>query len=499
MSYQSLFYGALFLPTVFVLYALTKQAYRKYVLLGASWLFYFLAMRQIAWVLVATSAGVYAAALWIDRAEGKKRTMRFACALALMAGVLIRVKYAGWIFGGLQMLTGQAFALKKLVVPLGISYYTLEAISYLCEVLWRHQEADRDFVRVALFLGFFPQIMEGPIARYQDSAASLCAGRPITGKSLRNGCLRMLWGFFKKMAGADRLSLLVAMVFNQPQRFHGWAALIGGVAYVAQLYLEFSGMIDVTMGTAEVLQIHLPENFRQPFFSRSASEFWRRWHITLGTWLKTYVFFPVSTSHLVVNANRKVRKKYGRQTAKVVTSFLALTPVWLFNGFWHGPKWNYIVYGLYYLAILMAEVMLEPVKKQFYAKTGYSPDRGFFKFLHWVRTLAIIVAGEIIFRANTVSAALLMMGNVFRGPSNVHALFAVSHLDSSDWLAVGFCLALVAIVDVCKEKGVHLFDWLDRLPTSVRWGLSYSLIFALIFLGAYGAGYRKVDMIYAKF
>ena len=499
MSYQSLFYGTLFLPAVFVLYTLTKQAYRKYVLLGASWLFYFLAMHRVTWVLVATCVGVYGAALWIDRASGRQRTMRLACAIALLAGALIRVKYAGWIADGIGMLAGHQFSVRALVVPLGISYYTLEAIGYLCEVYWQHQAADRDFVRVALFLSFFPQIMEGPIARYQDSAASLCAGQPITGQSLRNGCLRMLWGFFKKMAGADRLSLLVTVIFSQPHRFHGWAALLGSAAYVAQLYLEFSGMIDVTMGTAEVLQIHLPENFRQPFFSRSASEFWRRWHITLGTWLKTYVFFPVSTSHLVVNGNRQARKKYGRQTAKVWTSFLALTPVWLFNGFWHGAKWHYIFYGLYYLVILMLEVILEPAKKRFYSRTGFSPDRGLFSILRWLRTLAIIVAGEVIFRADTVTTAFTMIGNVFRGPSHVHALLAASHLDFSDGFVVVLCLILVTVVDVCREKGVHLFAWFDRQPTAVRWALSYSLIFALICFGAYGAGYRKVDMIYAKF
>ena len=205
-------------------------------------------------------------------------------------------------------------------MPIGISFYTLEAVGYLLEVYWKRIPADRDFIRIALFLGFFPQTMEGPIARYGDTAMQFSGpmektektedgvphtmekmenpedGVPRTLEEMTASVMRICWGMFKKLVVADRLNIIVATLFGEYEKQNGVLIIVAAVCYTIQLYMEFSGMMDVVIGSARLFGIRLPENFRQPFFSQTASEFWRRWHISLGAWLKDYLFYPVAAS-----------------------------------------------------------------------------------------------------------------------------------------------------------------------------------------------------------
>lgn len=516
MGYNELSYLLVFLPAVLCVFSLSPRRARPAVLTAASWIYFYLNSRILVLYLIGETVFVYGMALAMDRAGERRRVRRSLMLLSVGAvtGVLLYVKYTGFFLAQVNKVRAASglgqIALPQIAVPVGISFYTLEAVGYLLEVYWKRVPADRDFLRVALLLGFFPQTLEGPVARYTDTAmqfTAACAARQdgrgrITAEDLSGACLRIFWGMFKKLVVADRLNTAVGILYGNFQDYHGAMIAVAAVAYAVQLYMEFSGMMDVVIGSARLFGIRLPENFRQPFFSQTASEFWRRWHITLGVFMKEYVFYPVAASKRAKSLGRKVRKKHGRRAAKLVTSALALTPVWLLNGLWHGPKWNYIFYGIYYLVILMTELALEPAKAFFYRKTGADSGRPLFRALRILRTWLIIFTGELFFRADGVRAGLSMFRSMFDRFSLAQlgggALLKLG-LGSADWAAVIAGTAAVTVYDLMKEKGFSANGWLKARRTWVRWACSYALIFAVIIFGAYGTGYQPVDLIYAGF
>lgn len=509
MGYNELPYLALFLPAALAAYQLTPSAYRKYVLLVFSWLYFFLCSHLLLIYLVGVSLAVYLLGRAMGRTDRRSFRRKLFCGagIAALFGGLLYVKYTNFfirILNGIGSRSGLwgGIPAKKILVPVGISFFTLEAVSYLLEVCWGRAEAERDFCRVALFLGFFPQTLEGPIARYQDTAMQLTKGEGIRLENLRDGAVRIFWGLFKKMLVADRLNTAVGTIFNNYTQYHGAMTAISGVLYALQLYMEFSGVMDIVNGSAQMFGITLPENFRQPFFSQTAAEFWRRWHITLGVWCKTYLFYPVTTSGLTMRWNRYARKKWGKYAARIGISALALTPVWLFNGLWHGPQWNYIFYGIYYLVILLLGEILAPARQAFYAATGFHEDSAFWKLFRILRTWVIIFIGEMFFRANGLRAGLFMFRSMFR-EFRLRSLWDGSllalGLDRWDYAVIVLGTAAVFVYDLLKEKNRPLWEIISTKKTPVRWTFAYCLIFAVIIFGAYGSGYQKVDLIYAGF
>ncbi len=509
MGYNTLPYLMLFLPLSLIVYQVSGRKFRKYVLLIFSWIYFFLCSRELILYLLLTSAGVWLAGLAMDRAGNRKHLKTFLVVVSAggLFGILLYLKYTNFFINTVNVaMAGKsgwtAIPFRHMLIPIGISFYTLEAVGYLLEVYWGRLEADRSFGRVALFLGFFPQTMEGPIARYQDTALQLTAGNPVTEQQVFDGVTRILWGMFKKIVIADRLSVIVTELYHNHSAYDGVMIPVAAVSYALQLYMEFSGVMDIVIGSAGMFGVQLPENFRQPFFSQSASEFWRRWHISLGIWLKTYVFYPVTTSDLTMKWNRFARKKFGKYITKIGTSFLALTPVWLFNGLWHGASWNYIFYGIYYLVLLMLEVVLEPAKKAFYKHTGFQKDGRFWTCFRILRTWLIIFTGELFFRAEGFRAGLSMFRSGFHN-FGIQRLWDGTllkmGLDKADWVAILGGIAVVFVADLLKEKRIEVKAALAKRSLPVRWAAFYALIFAVLIFGAYGPGYRQVDLIYAGF
>ena len=514
MCYNSFLYLGAFLPAALVLYQLTPEKYRKYTLLVFSWGYFFLLGRFLVLYLILTSVFVYVLGLLIGRKKEneppgvrKARRARLATfGILVLFGILLTVKYSRFAAGTINSIrlahARTPLRILKIAVPVGISYYTLEAAGYLLEVKWKRIKPERNFAKLALFLGFFPQIMEGPIARYQDTADQLVTGKSLQSTNLRDGSVRILWGLFKKMVIADRLNTLVATFYNYHANFSGVMTVTAGIAYTLQLYMDFSGTCDIIIGSAQLFGIRLPENFRQPFFSQSASEFWRRWHISLGVWLKTYVFYPVSVSKLSMRWMKFSKERFGKYISRVGEAAIALFPVWLFNGIWHGPQWNYLVYGMYYFVLLLLETMLEPAKTEFYRVLGLRKDALFFRVFRTVRTLCIIVLGEMFFRADGLKTGLSMVKSIFGAPQfSMLSDGTLLHmgLDRGDFVAIFLGTVIVIVYDCLREKGIRPEELLQNRSVALRWSAYYALIFAVIIFGAYGPGYQQVDMIYAGF
>ena len=387
-------------------------------------------------------------------------------------------------------------------MPVGISFYTLQAIGYMADVYWGKIRAEEKLEKTALFLAFFPQIMEGPICRHSDTCDALYSGRPLEAENLTNGYIRIFWGLFKKKVIADRLAIGVDAIFGNYTSYSGFMVAFAAVAYTVQLYMEFSGCMDIIIGSGQLFGVTLPENFRQPFCAQSAAEFWRRWHITLGTWFKTYIFYPVSMSAPVKRWNQYGRKHFGKYVTMLGTSAMALFPVWLCNGLWHGARWSYIFYGMYYFTLILAGIAVEPVRDRILQVFHISERSVGLKFMRIAKTWLIIFTGELFFRADGLRAGIYMFRSMFRnfdlGNLTDGSLLELG-MTKADLIAVVVGCVAVAVVGFIKERGTNVRISLDRKPVFMRWSFYYVLILAVIVIAAYGDGYQAVDMIYAGF
>ncbi len=291
MSYFLISYFALFLPIVIIIYQLVPQKFRWIVLLAADYVFFYMLSGKLIIMLVAASLFAWGLGVWMGKvqenaefgAKQKKKKNSHIMVLGILVslGVLFLLKYFNFFGSNIGLLANAlgsdfVFTPIKFLVPIGISYYTLQIISYLVDVKRGNQEPVKNFAKIALYLSFFPQIMEGPISRYHQVGEDLYAGRPITFDNLKFGYQRICWGLCKKLIVADRVAPLVSKVFDEYQNYDGSIILLGALAYTLQLYAEFSGCMDIIIGSGEILGINLPENFRQPFFAKDVSDFGHR-------------------------------------------------------------------------------------------------------------------------------------------------------------------------------------------------------------------------------
>lgn len=532
-SYFSFIFLAAFLPVVVVLYAVAPRRTRWVVLLIASYVFFFWLSRTLILALWVSTLSIYLTGLGLgalirqrDAAvkavkSGKReiraryaRKMKLVLAAGLVVnfGLLAAFKYLaffGSIIDGACAAVGIPLNLELPVwaAPIGISFYTLMAGSYLIDVFRGTAAPDRNLGRVALFLGYFPQIMEGPICRYGQTADALMAGEPVTRPNLYAGSLRMLWGLAKKMIVADRLNAFVKPVFADYTSYDGTVIAVAAVLYTLQLYCDFSGTMDVALGMSRIFSVSLPENFRQPFFSRTASGFWQRWHITLGTWLRDYIYYPVSLSKPMKKLTSKARKRFGNRYGPLLASSAALLCVWLGNGLWHGAGSQYIFFGMYYFVLIVAGSLIDPTAARLAERLHISRESVGYRAFQIARTLVIIVVGELFFRAEGLDAGLAMCGAMFTDfvPATLTdgtLLGIVSSgisMDMHDFGVVIAFTALLLVVDILRERGIAICDTVGTWKIPARWAVWYALFLAVIIFGAYGTAYAPVDPMYAQF
>ena len=519
MAYHEGFYLFAFLPLALICYQIVAEKHRWKVLLVFSFISFYLFSGQLVLYMIGSTVLTHYASIWISwikmkytqellevpkekksairKAGQKKQRMVLTIAVLALLGLLAYLKYSNFFLENMNSVLAAlnvdySFTISKILVPIGISFYTLEQIGYIADVYWDKIEPEKNLGKLMLFFGFFPLVMEGPISSYESVSKSLFSGQKLNFENLKDGFLRIVWGLMKKMVVADRLYVLVDKVFSNYQDYSGVIIILAAVCYTIQLYMEFSGCMDIVIGSGKLFGVELPENFKQPFFSKNAGEFWRRWHISLGTWFRTYIFYPVSVSKLVKKWNKFGNKKVGKNVTRIVTSAFTLFPVWLCNGLWHGANWSYIFYGMYYFVILMIEVIVEPLTNKLTKKYNLDTLRIF-------KTWIIIFTGELFFRAESLPAGISMFTSIFTDfiPENIGSISL--GIGYADVFAIVLGCVLVGIVSTLKEKNIDLKEKLSTLKTPVRWAVYYALIFMIIILGAYGTGYQPVDLIYAGF
>ena len=528
-SYCSLLYAGVFLPIVLLAYGVMPQRHRSKVLLAASYVFFWSVSGKLIVFLLASTLSLHHCGLWLSTvqdeqtaalaaaAREERRAVRARCrrrlrrvlafALLLHIGTLLTLKYAAFFSTNLDRLLDAlrlpvSVPVPAFVLPIGISFYTLQAAGYLIDVYRGTVRADRNLGRLALFLGFFPQIMEGPICRYDQTAHALWEGRPLCWQNITFGMQRILFGFFKKIVIADRLNILIKTVFADPSQYDGGVIALAMVCYTCQLYMEFSGTMDVVIGSAEMFGVRLPENFRQPFFAQSIQEFWMRWHITLGAWLRDYVFYPLSLSGPLKKLTGAARRRLGGHFGPLLAGAAALLTVWLCNGLWHGAGWQYIFFGLYHFALILLAGLTAPLTQRVTAALPGGRDAVPYRVLRILRTGLLVCVGELFFRADGLRAGLSMFRRMvtdFTLKSASDGSILSLGMDKHDFFIVLVAVMLVLAVSVLRERGVPLRAGLARQHIVLRWAVYYAAILFVVIFGAYGVGYVPVDPIYAAF
>lgn len=376
MVFSSLYFLYIFLPVVLILYyALPRTSVRNCILLLASIIFYAWGEPVYVFLMIFSILINYVLGLDIARSGKIRKRVQFVVAILINLGLLGFFKYYGFVVENINALAGLHLRVRELALPIGISFYTFQILSYIIDVYRGQVAAQKNLIRFALYVTMFPQLIAGPIVRYDDIEQQLTS-RNITLARFAKGCERFILGLGKKVLLANNLGQLSDAVFALETR-PALAAWLGLIAYAMQIYFDFSGYSDMAIGLGDMLGFTFLENFRYPYLSKSITEFWRRWHISLGTWFREYVYIPL-----------------GGNRVCAVRHILNILIVWTLTGLWHGASWNFVLWGLYYGLLLLLE-------KYFFAKR-LDKIPVFFRHLY---TLILVLFGWLLFASTDLSAA----------------------------------------------------------------------------------------------
>lgn len=517
--------------------AFTSWAFLGFVL--CSLLFYYIVPKRMQWVvlllvsfgfyaaggiktigyLLFTTLSTYSAGLVLghlnerrkqlpkeDRAAGEviKRRKKQVVLLAVLAnfGLLYVLKYWSVTVDQLQPLLRMPLPRWDFVLPLGLSFYIFQSIGYVIDCYRGKYPPERNVAKFALFVSFFPQMVQGPISRFHQLAPQLTAQRSFDATAVQYGIQLMLWGYFKKMVISDRAGVIVATVFGEYTQYHGTLLAAGVLFYCIQLYCDFSGGIDITRGVAQMFGIDLAENFRRPLFAISLADYWRRWHITLGQWMRDYVFYPLSLSKPLGRLGKWSRRHIKGKAGKVLPTSIATFVVYFLIGIWHGTDARYLVFGFYNGILITAAFLLEGRFQAVRQALGIPQESRWFRLFQIGRTTALVFIGRYLTRAESLSAALWMMKMTVVDPE-IAALWDGRMLQlglgAGDILCV-FAGALVILAAECyQERGVCIRETLARRHWLVQWAAILLSLTVLLLFGIMRGDYIASEFIYQQY
>ena len=440
--------------------------------------------------------------------NGNSRKGILLATVMVNIGILVVLKYVNfgiYTIDGIARLFGSSTTLIKSVdflIPLGVSFYTFSLLGYVVDVYYGIAKPQKNYLKLMLYGLYFPAIISGPILKYREHGEQFFEPHMFDYERVTRGLQRMVWGFFKKLVIAERLGTLVDTVYGGYGDYPGAFIWIATVCYAFQLYTDFSGCMDIVLGMSESLGILLPENFQTPFFAGSIAEYWRRWHITLGVWMKEYVFYPVLRTGFFTNLNRSWREKFGKKKGKQYATFAAMFVLWLTVGIWHGGDWKFVIgSGLLHWFYIVAEELLAPPSARLMDRWHIDPKGRMIGVVRIVRTFFLVCIGDLFFRAASVGDAFAMLRGAVSvwNPSVLWngALFELG-LDRIEAVIAVAALLLLYVVSLLQRTG-SVRDKIAGKALPVRWIIWYALLFGVILLGCYGPGYSAGEFIYQGF
>ena len=494
----------LFVAAAVIVYYLVPARWQWLVLLGFSYIYYIAGGIKYVGFLLFSTLVTWMIALLIEKEEtaGKhKRARKFVIlGLILNFGMLGLIKYTNFAVENLNALFHMNLRGMEILLPLGISFYTFQSSGYILDVYWKRCKAEHNPLKYALFVSFFPQILQGPIGRYSRLAHQLYDSHKFESRNITRGLERILWGFFKKMILADWSAVFVDAIFDNPDQYAG-LAIFGVLFYTIQLYADFSGGMDVVIGIASMFGIELDENFTRPFFATSITDFWHRWHITLGTWMKDYVFYPVTLSGWMKNFGRWAKKVFGKKTGRTLQICLSNLIVFFVVGVWHGAAWKYIIYGMYNGIIIAFSGLMAGNYKEWKKKLNITGKENWYYIFMIIRTFVLVNISWFFDRADTVGQAFHMMKLAVTRFTPSELLLIPAGREGTAFtpyalliLAVG-CVILF-VVSVLQERGVRIRESLSRCSLPVTVAVYFCLLLSIGFFGSTAA---VRGFIYAQF
>ncbi len=481
MLFNSLSF-TLFFPLVTLVYFLLPHAWRWAWLLLASCYFYMAFVPIYIVILAGTIVVDYFAGLWIDKCEGKKRKAALVVSIVANVGVLAIFKYYNFInenIGALLNLGGYSNPIPflSILLPIGLSFHTFQAMSYTIEVYRGNQEPEKHFGRYALYVMFYPQLVAGPIERPQNVLHQFREQKFWNNQMAAEGLKKMVWGFFKKMVVADNLARIVNFCFDSPDDHSGWMLLLAAVCFCFQIYCDFSGYSDIALGSAQVMGFHLMTNFNMPFNAGSISTFWSKWHISLSTWFRDYVYIPLG-------GNRVSTSKW----------YLNLFLVFMISGLWHGASWNFVIWGALHGIFLIVGAIRDRYKVHALRLLPVKRDGRIARNILRMQTFAQVAFAFIFFRALTLSNALTIIKKIATTSMLQIQLFR------DELNAFGAIKALVIVMILAlfffSEQFVHDHLQGRKKLNSVQQTLLYgALLSSILVFGFFG----ETQFIYFQF
>ena len=481
----------IFFPIVILIYFLIPKKIKYLWLLGASYYFYMCWNAKYALLILTSTVITYLSGLLIEKANTQKiKKLVVAGSFVANLGILFYFKYINFalniVSGVLSKVNIQidipAF---DILLPVGISFYTFQALSYTMDVYRKEIYAEKNFFRYALFVSFFPQLVAGPIERSKNLLTQLSTPKPFEFVRAREGFLLMLWGYFLKVVLADRIAVFVDTVYGDYGNYGGIYLVVASILFAIQIYCDFAGYSTVAVGAAKILGIQLMENFNAPYLSTSVADFWRKWHISLTSWFRDYLYIPLGGSR-----KGKIRKYINEMI------------VFLVSGLWHGAQFSFVAWGgLNGLYQVVGEA-LKPFRDWLVEKLHLNRASLGHKLIHMAGTFALVDFAWIFFRANSFSDAIAIIKSMLT-TNNLWVLFDNSlygcGLNEKNFHFMLLAICILIFADICKHKGINIIKLAMEQDYWFRW-LFVSLVIAFILtFGIWGPGYDAGNFIYFQF
>ena len=471
---------AFFFIIVTTLYFLLPHRFRWFLLLAASCYFYMAFVPVYILILAFTIVIDYFAGIYLEKIQEKKNKRIFLIAsLVANIGVLAVFKYYNFInFNLSALLSGAGYKdplpYLSILLPIGLSFHTFQAMSYTIEVYRGNQKAERNFGIYALYVMFYPQLVAGPIERPQNLLHQFYEKHAFDYTRVTSGLKLMAWGLFKKVVIADRLAIYVDNVYRAPHNYDGIALLVTIVLFSFQIFCDFSGYSDMAIGAAEVMGFKLMRNFNRPYHSKSISEFWTRWHISLSSWFKDYLYIPL-----------------GGNRVAVPRWYFNLLVVFLLSGLWHGASWTFVLWGAMHWFYIVFASLTKKIRHSLATITGIAKHSWLNNALQMIATFVLVSIAWVFFRATKWDDAVYILKHAVTGvlpqlKNILHHVPRAAGLPMSN-SELALCILYILLLEAVHLMQVKLSirDWISRKPTALRWGVYYAGILTIVFLGVH--------------
>ena len=478
----------IFFLVVIVTYFSISHRYRWALLLLASYYFYMCWKPEYIFLILFSTIIDYYCGLKMGSSENQKERRLFLfISIVTNLGLLFSFKYFNFFSDSLRYLLNQfnifyEFPYFNVLLPVGISFYTFQTLSYTIDVYRGNKEPEKHFGIFALYVSYFPQLVAGPIERSTRLLPQFRKNNTINYLRIKNGILLMLWGFFKKIVIADRLAVLVNTVYNNPTDYQGIILIIATIFFAFQIYCDFSAYSDIAIGASRIMGYDLMKNFNRPYFSKSISEFWRRWHISLGSWFRDYLYLPLG----------------GNKSGKFFWSKNIMI-VFLISGLWHGSNWNFVIWGFLHGFYILFAFAFKNIKLNIYSLLKINKSAIYYKFMQVICTFILVDFAWIFFRANTLSDSIYIIKNLFIINSDVlydKSLHNLGLHEKDFYLSILLILFLIVIQMI--QRKVCIIAALNGRSLLVRWSIYLIGIYSIITFGYYAQGHES-QFIYFQF